>query len=274
MQGVTPEARRKRRLAALGTFLAVSIGLLFLAVPFLSGFVSRFVPASVESTIGAQMIDELGKETDFCQEREGLAALDALVDALAAQTDGTYEFRVYVADQELFNAFAAPGGHVVLYRSIIEEAGSAEEVAGVLAHEMAHITNGHPARGMVEAMGYGVFRLFTVDDNTGAELVKSTMVNHYSREDELDADRSGVDLLNAANIDSRGLLSFFDHLSGRGQEMPGGLEFLSTHPNGATRKTALERYVSEAEPALSIEQWKALKAVCQETGSAVYVGPG
>ncbi len=274
LSGVTPQARRKRRLAALGTFLAVSIGLFFLAIPFLSGFVSRFVPASVEATVGSQMIDELSKETDFCQESEGLQALDILVEALAAQTDGTYEFRVYVADQELLNAFAAPGGHIVLYRSIVEEAGSAEEIAGVLAHEMAHVTNGHPARGMVEAMGYGVFRLFTVDDSMGAELVKSTVVNHYSREDELDADRSGVELLNAANMDSRGLLAFFDRLSDRGQEIPGALEFLSTHPSGETRKNALENYVSEAKPVLTDAQWKALRTVCQETGPAVYVGPG
>ncbi|MCR9162671.1 MAG: M48 family metallopeptidase [bacterium] len=271
---MTPDARRKRRLAALGTFLAVSIGVLFLLIPFLSGFVSRFVPASVEATIGSQMIDELGKETEFCQGAEGLAALDTLVEALAEQTDGTYEFRVYVADQEVLNAFAAPGGHVVLYRSIIEEAESPNEVAGVLAHEMAHITNGHPARGMVEAMGYGVFRLFTMDESMGAELVKSTVTNHYSREDELEADQDGVALLNQAGFDSRGLLGFFDKLTERGQEIPGALEFLSTHPSGDTRKKALDHHVADGEVALSDDQWQALRSVCKETGSAVYVGPG
>lgn len=272
---MTPEhRRRKRRLAALGTFLAVSIGALFLSIPFISGFVSRFVPASVEATIGAQMIDELGKETEFCQDTEGLAALDVIVEALAEQTDGTYEFRVYVADQEVLNAFAAPGGHIVLYRSIIDEAESPNEVAGVLAHEMAHVTNGHPARGMVEAMGYGVFRLFTKDDSMGAELVKSAVVNHYSREDELEADHDGVVLLNAANLDSRGLLRFFDRLSERGQEIPGALEFLSTHPSGETRKNALQSDVNEGELALTDEAWKALKGVCKQTGTAVYVGPG
>ncbi len=272
---MTPAARRrKRRLAALGTFLAVAIGVMFLAIPFLSGFVSRFVPASVEATIGSQMIEELGKETTFCQEADGLAALDDIVELLSAQTDGTYEFRVYVADQALLNAFAAPGGHIVLYRNLIDEAESPDEVAGVLAHEMAHITNGHPARGMVESMGYGVFRLFTIDESTGAELVKSTITNHYSREDELEADRGGVDLLNAAGLDSHGLLRFFDRLSERGQEIPGALEFLSTHPSGATRKNALGNYVNDGELPITEEQWEALRGVCKETGTAVYVGPG
>lgn len=271
---VTPEARRKRRLAALGTFLAISIGVFFLLIPFLSGFVARFVPASVEATVGSQMIDELGRETEFCQNADGLAALDDIVEALAEQTDSNYEFRIYVADEEVLNAFAAPGGHVVLYRSVIDEAESPNEVAGVLAHEMAHVINGHPARGMVEAMGYGVFRLFAMDESTGAELVKSTVINHYSREDELAADADGVRLLNAAGIESRGLLAFFDRLSARGQEIPGALEFLSSHPSGQTRKNALANDVIEGAAALTDEEWKALQNVCENTGSAVYVGPG
>ncbi len=258
----------------MGTFLAVAIGVTFLLIPFLSGFVSRFVPASVEATIGSQMIDELGKESEFCQGADGLAALDTLVEALSEQTDGTYAFRIYVADQEVLNAFAAPGGHIVLYRSIIDEAESPNEVAGVLAHEMAHVTNGHPARGMVEAMGYGVFRLFTMDESMGAELVKSTVINHYSREDELEADRDGVALLNRAGLDSHGLLGFFDKLTERGQEIPGALEFLSTHPSGDTRKNALDGYVADGETALTDAEWKALRNVCAETGTAVYVGPG
>lgn len=275
MHAVTTDARRKRRLAIIGTILAVGLGLLFLSVPLLSGFVSRFVPTSVESTVGAQMIEELGKETEFCQDPEGLAALDDLVESLSEQTDGTYEFRVYVADQEVLNAFAAPGGHIVLYRSIIDEAETPEEVAGVLAHEMAHITEGHPARGMVESMGYGFFQLFTPgEENIGADLVKSAVTNHYSREDELEADRSGVDILNAAQLDSQGLLAFFDRLSDQGQEIPGALEFLSTHPSGETRKEALAEHVVEGKPALTPQQWSALGNVCKKTGSAVYVGPG
>lgn len=275
MQAVTKDARRKRRLAIIGTVLAVSLGLAFLSIPLLSGVLSRFVPTSVEATVGSQMIEELGKETEFCQDSEGLAALDTLAESLSSQTDGTYEFRIYVADQEVLNAFAAPGGHVVLYRSIIDEAETPEEVAGVLAHEMAHITQGHPARGMVEAMGYGFFQLFTPgDENIGADLVKSALTNHYSREDELEADRSGVDILNSAHIDSKGLIAFFDRLSDQGQEIPGALEFLSTHPSGETRKAALEDHIVDGDPALTAEEWKALRNVCAKTGSAVYVGPG
>jgi predicted Zn-dependent protease len=253
--------------------LAISLGAFFLAIPLLAGVLAKLVPMSVEAKVGQQMMDELSKGEKFCRSEAGLAALDGLVDRLSATTEGDYEFKVYVANDDVLNAFAAPGGHVVIYRTIIEEAEKPEEVAGVLAHEMAHVTEGHPRRGMVEALGYGVFRLVTPgDDNIGAELVKSAFANRYSRDDELEADRSGVGMLNAAGIDSRGLSVFFDRLSAKGQEVPGALEFLSTHPTGETRKAELEGLTKEGAPALTDEEWAALKKACEDTGEPKAVG--
>jgi predicted Zn-dependent protease len=267
------DAQRRKRLATIGTVLAIGLGAFFVSIPLMSGLLARLVPTSVEAKVGDQMMDELAKSGKFCRSEAGLAALDGLVDRLAATTDGTYDFEVYVADDEVLNAFAAPGGHIVIYRSIIEEAEQPEEVAGVLAHEMAHVTEGHPRRGMVEALGYGVFRLLTPgDDNIGAELVKSALTNRYSRDDELDADRTGVEMLNAAGIDSRGLAAFFDRLAAQGQEVPGALEFLSTHPTGDNRKGNLEGLTKEGAPAMTAEEWKALQAACEDTGEPKPVG--
>jgi predicted Zn-dependent protease len=270
---VVRDPKRKKRLATIGTVLAIGLGAFFLAIPLLSGVLAKLVPASVEAKIGEQMMDELAKNGKFCRSEPGLAALDGLVDRLAATTDGKYAFNVYVANDEVLNAFAAPGGHVVIFRGILEEAEKPEEVAGVLAHEMAHVTEGHPRRGMVQALGYGVFRLITPgDDNIGAELVKSAFANRYSRDDELEADRTGVGMLNAAGIDSRGLTVFFDRLSAKGQEIPGALEFLSTHPSGETRKAELDGLTQAGAPALTDEEWAALKAACQDTGEPKAVG--
>ncbi len=267
------DPKRKKRLTILGTVLAVSLGAFFVSIPLLAGPLSRLVPASVETKVGQQMLDEMAKNGKFCRSEAGLAALDGLVDRLAATTDGTYAFKVYVADDEVLNAFAAPGGHIVIYRSIIEEAERPEEVAGVLAHEMAHVTEGHPRRGMVKALGYGVFRLITPgEDNIGAELVKSALVNRYSREDELQADRTGVEMLNAAGIDSRGLTAFFDRLAAKGEEVPGALQFLSTHPSGDKRKAELEDLIREGAAAMSDDEWAALRKTCEDTGDPQPVG--
>lgn len=268
-----PQSRRSRRLTIIGTVLAVLLGAFFLAVPLLSGLVAKLVPASVEATVGKQMIDDLAENTMFCRDDAGLAALDSMVDRLAEQTDGTYEYRVYVADQDVLNAFATPGGHIVIYRATIEQAESADEVAGVLAHEMAHIREAHPARAMVESLGYRVFGLLSMnDDNLGAEMLSSAITSHYSREDELAADRTGVEMLNGAGIDSRGLNAFFDRISDSESTVPGALEFMSTHPPGVERKAALEQLTAEGEPALDGHDWEALKSVCDVTGEALYVG--
>jgi predicted Zn-dependent protease len=259
-------------MARIGTVLAIVLFISFLAVPLLAGPISTLVPVSVETTVGSQMIDSLGKDAKFCRDEAGLQALDGLVDTLVATRDTDYAFKVYVAEDDVLNAFAAPGGHVILYRPIIEKADNPEEVAGVLAHELAHVIEGHPRRGMVEALGYGVFRLLTPGDSLGAELTQVAVASKYSRDDELEADRSGALMLTEAGIDSRGLLTFFDRLAAEGEGMPGALEFISTHPTGDHRKEALADLATEGGPAMTAEEWKALQNVCSATGEMVAVG--
>ncbi len=263
---------RSRRLAVIGTVLAVLLGAFFLAIPLMSGMIARFLPRSIEEAIGKQLVDTLAENPAFCTGKEGIAALDVLVDRLAANADTDYTFKVFVIDAPILNAFAAPGGHIVIYRAIIEEAERPEEVAGVLAHEMAHVIERHPAEGVVEALGYGVFSLFTPGGGVGSQITQAVVTNHYSRQDELDADRVGVETLNAAGIDSRGLGLFFERLEARGQELPGALEFLSTHPTGDTRKKALAGLAREGGPALDPTQWAALRSVCDTHGDPTPAG--
>lgn len=247
--------------------LAILLLVAFVSFPLLSGWVAPLVPAKVEDAVGAEMIKDTASRGSFCVEPEGRAALEVLVGKLAAQTSD-HEFKVYVSDQDIVNAFAAPGAHLVIYEPIIMQAEGPDEVAGVLAHEMGHVIELHPTEGLVEAVGYGIFGMLTPGSDRQREVAKSLLTNHYSRSDELDADRVGVELLNAAGLDSRGLFSFFDRLSSSGDEVPGAAEFLSTHPSGDTRKDNLEDVAKEGEPALTDEQWAALKNICSTTGPA------
>lgn len=131
---------KKRRLAIIGTVLAGCCLLFFLAIPLMSGFLGRFVPHSVQDKVGKKVIEATRDEAQWCTAPKGLAALDSLVDKLAAQADHDAPFRVYVVDDDVLNAFAAPGGHLVIYREIIDRARDPQELAGVLAHEIAHET--------------------------------------------------------------------------------------------------------------------------------------
>jgi predicted Zn-dependent protease len=203
----------------------------------------------------------------FCRGEEGLAALDTVVQELAKTAGTKQEFRVYVVDQDVVNAFAAPGGRIVLFRPIIERAENPNEMAGVLAHEMAHVLEAHPSSAVVEAMGYGVIGLLNPGaDAVGSDAAQSLLDNQYSRGDELEADQVGVDLLNEAGFDSHGLITFFERLEAEGNAIPGALEFLSTHPTGDHRGEALAKRVKDGEPVMSDDAWKALRTVCEDKG--------
>jgi predicted Zn-dependent protease len=259
---------RSKRLSRIGTALAVLLLLFFLCVPLLSGVLVRFVPDSVLDKAGAKIIDSARSDKPYCTDADGMKALDALVDRLAAASNSKVRFRVYVVGDDVLNAFAAAGGHVVIYRRIIEEAHDPEELAGVLAHEMSHELEGHPNKALVEAMGYGVFSLLSPGGgDIGSSVAATVVTSVYSRSDELDADHRGIELLNAAGIDSRGLARFFDTMKAKGNDIPGALEFLSTHPTGDHRQTAVKDIEKAGNPAMDAAAWAALRGICKSTST-------
>jgi len=268
-----PEQRRRRR-AVLGTILAASLFVLFVTLPFLSGFAARLVPLQVQRTVGAQTIEKIAQESYFCRDPDGLAALDELVDQVVAGTSVEEEFHVYVVDDETLNAFAAPGGHIVLNRALIDQAQHPSEVAGVLAHEMAHIIEGHPTRGMVEKLGYEVFK-YIVPGNAllpAPKLAEDLLKSHHSRSDEFSADQRGIEILNTAGLDSRGLNEYLERLHSKGPSIPGAAEYFSSHPSGRVRKSALQGVVREGRPPLGESEWRQLKAICSRMGEPAFVG--
>lgn len=264
---------RRRRIAALGTFLAIALFVLFVTLPFASGFVARFVPRGVERAVGAQMVERVSESSYFCRDPEGLDALQALVDELVEGIEGDHEFYVYVVDDNHLNAFAAPGGHIVLNRAVIDQAQHAEEVAGVLAHEMAHVIEGHPTRGMVEGLGYGVFK-FVIPGNSllvAPKMLEDLLTSHHSRADELAADRRGVEILNAAELDSRGFSAYLERLRAKGATIPGAADYFSTHPSGDQRRSAIEPLARPGNPPIPAATWRRLKGICARMGEPASV---
>lgn len=256
-------------MARIGTVLAIVLLLGFVTFPFLSGFAAPFVPNSVQNPIGAQMIESTAMEAPLCNGKEGKAALEKLATKLASASGSDHTFKIYVAKADVLNAFAAPGGHVVLFKAIIDNAKGPNEVAGVLGHEMGHVVEDHPAKGVVEALGYGVFGLLVPGGSTDTKAVAQTMLTSaHSRGDELDADRVGVEMLNNAGIDSHGLIDFFATLEAQGNAIPGALEFLSTHPTGETRTSRLQEHVADGEVAMTDAEWEALKTICESAGGS------
>lgn len=257
--------KRVQGLTRVGTILALGFLAAGLCLPFAARLGAFLLPQSTRADIGDALVESL-PQGRFCRGRAGLAALHGLVKQLADAADVDQEFLVYVARSPQLNAFAAPGGRVVILSPIIDQARSPEEVAGTLAHEMAHVIERHPSTGVVESLGVGVLSLLNPGaERLGVGAAETLLRMKNSRDDERDADRVGIEILNAVGIDSRGSVGFFERVRAEGSAA--SLEMLSTHPSDSARIDALEKLARQGKPALDEAGWNALRNVCAETGA-------
>jgi predicted Zn-dependent protease len=174
---------------------------------------------------------------------------------LASQAnDGDFQFEFFVVDNSQINAFAMPGGFIGLNLGLIVQSENESELAGVVAHEVSHVTQRHIARSMYDAqkgsilstaaMLAGVLLGALGDLNSeavgglvmaGQSAGMQRQIN-FTRAHESEADRIGMDVLSRAGFDPSGMASFFEKLSRRAsptaQMIP---EMLRTHPIGTGR---------------------------------------
>lgn len=151
-----------------------------------------------------------------------------------------YRYRFHVAKSDVVNAFALPGGIVVVNSGLIDGTRTPEELAGVLAHEIQHVELRHSLNAVVKQLGLrGLWLLITGD--AGGTLAGSTVLQltslKFSRDAEEQADTKGFDTLVANGIDPRGMIDFFDVMAAKEPVSPP--ELLSTHPTSVGRKQAL-----------------------------------
>ena len=160
-------------------------------------------------------------------------------------------FNFVVLDQSVVNAFAAPGGVIALHSGLILLAETQDEVAGVLSHEIAHITQLHMYRAFEKAKSMNVIALMAMlglilvsggdgDIISGAVLGAQGMAAqaqiNFTRHNEVEADRVGIRTLSAAGYDPQGMADFFEKMGqtsrANGEGPP---EFLRTHPVSVNR---------------------------------------
>ncbi len=166
------------------------------------------------------------------------------------------------------NAFAAPGGHVVVLSGLIDEAKSGDEVAGVLAHEIAHVIHRHPMESLVRAMGLAVLAEALSGDGLGGTAAMLLAVTAYSREAEADA--TAVALLEAAGYDPLGLTDFFGRMADEEKRSGAGLipSYLSTHPPSEALVRMIENLAAGDRGQtgkLSPRTFKVLQGICEIT---------
>lgn len=264
---------RKVATYAMGALAACAL-MIFVILPAMANTMARIIPiereiafgktvtANMERLLGGSRIRSLG-----CSDPDGTAALNAMLTRLTASRDMQYQVEVQVFNHEMINAFAAPGGQVVLLRGLLEEANSPDEVAGVLAHEIAHVENRDATRQALRAAGSAGLLTMILGDFTGGAAIavigEHMLSASYSREAEADADRFALAMLQDAGVSAQGFATFFDVIDDlQDFELP---EYLATHPTTSDRAAearALANTQVNTQPILSDTEWRALKAIC------------
>ena len=176
-------------------------------------------------------------------------------------------FTFVVIGQDVVNAFAAPGGVIALYSGLILAADDESEVAGVLAHEIAHVTQQHLYRALenqqamtipialamlaIALAGGGDSQAITGALVSGQAAAAQSAIN-YTRQNEYEADRIGISTLSRAGYDPAGMPEFFEKMGRITRAMgEGPPEFLRTHPVTVSRIAEAENRVAtmpEPEP--------------------------
>ncbi len=284
-----PADRTGIRRAALwsGAAFGAVLLLVFVILPGLAERLAPLIPPEQERQLGnavvIQMSELLGFRSDgvgFCRAEAGEAALAQMAARLDAVVDLPAELAVAVMDHNMTNAFAAPGGRVVLFRGLIEGAESPEEVAGVLAHELGHVLHRDPTVVLLRSAGTAGILGMMVGDVFGATIVvagSEALLNaRYRREVEARADRVAIEMLERAGLPSLPFAAFFRRLAEQYGGDPGVLGYLASHPALDSRVRAAtegdtvgsERY----DPALDDAAWLQLREICAAT--APRPGPG
>lgn len=227
-----------------------------------SGSVAAWQLVSVqdEIRIGQQAQQEIRKQTPEVRDAAVRQYVSRLGAQLATHASGeAYPYTFSTADYRELNAFALPGGPVWIYRGVLTASGSESQIAGVLAHEIAHVALRHSAqqitKGMVANGLVGLLGALIGNEGAGAaaaqlaaNVTASGVMLKFSRDDEREADREGVGILERAGYDTRGMLEFMQTLEAQQDRSPSSVEqFLSTHPAPASRVRDLEQLVAASK---------------------------
>jgi Zn-dependent protease with chaperone function len=149
--------KRPRIVPALGgvaAALAVTVGLMAFAAEALPNVVAPFVPHAWQRSLGDSVVTAMTGDMRKCTGAEGQQALQKLIDRL--QQASTYErhIDVVVVQNSIVNAFAVPGGRLIVFSGLIDKASGPEEVAGVAAHEVGHVVHHHSMKALLRAYGF------------------------------------------------------------------------------------------------------------------------
>ena len=268
----------RARLAAWAVAAVAAVGLqIGYLIPLLADNMANYIPPAGERALGEatfghirEALDDTGlNPVPVCEGVAGVAVLDNLVVELGTDSDFPQVVSVSVLDHAMVNAFALPGGFVVLFRGLIDAAESPDEVAAVLAHEIGHMVSRDPTRHALRSAGsIGLLGLLFGDFAGGAAvlfLTERLISAQYSQGAEAAADAFAHEVLGNAGISPGALGDMFESFRRKYGDRSGVTAHFLSHPALGARIEAAQAAVksgAQYAPSMSNEDWQALRSIC------------
>ncbi len=239
---------------------ALSLGLAAAIVT--AGVAGCMASTQEEVAMGSQYAAEINRQLPIVTDPEVARYITVLGDSLARVADTrNLDWHFYVVDQQEVNAFAVPGGFIYVNRGLIERAATLSELAGVLGHEIGHVTLRHSMEQMAKAqqanVGLGITCILAPQvcnsglGSTAIQLGAGGVFAKFSRDDEREADEVGIQYAVRAGIDPRGVPAMFRTLLAERQSRPSGLDgMFSTHPLAEDRVADSEAMIAQIDPVI------------------------
>lgn len=211
---------------------------LALLVPALAACV---VSTQQEVELGTQYAQQINSQIPLVNDASVNQYINSLGNSIARVADQrNLRWRFYVVDSREVNAFAVPGGYVYVNRGLIERARTMHQLAGVLGHEIAHVTERHSVEQLAQAqradLGLTLACVLTSVCQSGVasaaiQVGGSALFAKFSRDDELQADDRAVSYVMRAGIDPRGIVTMFQTLLNERRSRPSAVDaWFRTHP--------------------------------------------
>lgn len=262
---------------AVGAVASVAM-IIFVLVPMMANQLALYLPPEGEKALGDATFEQIRTAlagdsilpVDACYEPAGVDALGVMQARLNPGDDLPYPIDVTVLDHDLVNAFALPGGRIVLFRGLLDAAEAPEEVAAVLAHEIGHVVHRDPTRDALRVAGsVGVLGLIFGDfaGGTVVLMLANQLINaQYSQSAEAGADDYAYALMSEAALPPAAMGSFFERLRDEYGEDEGLIAHFASHPQMTARieaaLAAQEQLDVVGDPVLTDADWRALQSIC------------
>ena len=260
-------------------------------LPSLGDAGSEDLPPATERRLGEQIMLEVRRDPDYLSDTETSEYLNHLgYQLVAVSPSRSLDFVFFAIRDPMMNAFALPGGFIGVHSGLVLAAQSESELAGVLAHEIGHVTQRHIARMLAKqresaALALGALLLALLAARSGSsssgDLAQAAVLGsqaaiiqqqlNFSREAEREADRVGFQTLTEAGFDSRGMEAFFSRLqSGSRIYESAAPAYLRTHPMTVERISDMQNRTRDLRAkqrpdSLDFQLMRARLRVLQET---------